>query len=83
MSRKRKKKSARGRWLWVLGAAVGALLVYFFFVHRAPGSRSIPLPGEAAAQPTAPAPPAAPAPREMIHDSERQALDKVLREHSR
>jgi len=88
VSPKRRRKSARSRgWLWALGAAVGALVAYFFVAHRGSGSKSIPLPGESM-EPAASEPAAAPAPpserpREEIHDSERKALDKVLREHAR
>ena len=90
MSRgRRRKKSARGRWLWVVGAAVGALVAYFFVAHRHRGSSVIPLPGEATLQPAPPAAAQGPekgtaqGPAEVIHDSERQKLDRVLRERAR
>jgi anti-sigma factor RsiW len=73
----RTKRSRRPRWwLWILGAAVGAVAAYFLVPHRGSGSAAIPLPGEAAErQGVEP-------PHEEIHDVEREALDRVLRERS-
>jgi len=71
----RKRKSSAGPWLWLLGAAVGAAAVYFF---ARPGGRSsaIPVSGQAPE-------PAATAPRESITNSDRDALDRVLRERAK
>lgn len=74
MSRRKRKSAGRGRWLWALGAIAGALLAYLFVRHHAPGSESIPSPGEAIETSTANAP------HEDIRDSERKALDRVLHE---
>jgi hypothetical protein len=77
MSRRKRKSGTRARWLWLLGAAVGAVLAYFFVAHHAPGSESIPSPGETLS------PRGAEAPREDIREDERKALDRVLHERAR
>jgi hypothetical protein len=80
--RKRKTKSKRRGgsrprwWLWILGAAVGAVAAYFFVPHRGSGAAAIPTPGE-----TGDREDAAP-PHEEIHDGERETLDRVLRERA-
>jgi len=75
--RRRRTRTGAGkrRWLWLLGAATGAAIVYFFFA-RSFGSGKIPVPGEAVQQPTA-------APKEEIAPAEREELERVLREHGR
>jgi hypothetical protein len=77
MSRRKRKSGARGRWLWLLGAALGAMIAYFFVAHHAPGSESIPSPGESLS------PGGTAAPREDIREDERKALDRVLHERTR
>jgi hypothetical protein len=77
MSRRKRKNASRGRWLWLLGAAVGAVIAYFFVAHHAPGAESIPSPGEALS------PASAEGPREDIREDERKALERVLHERSR
>jgi uncharacterized membrane protein len=62
-------------WLWLLGAVVGAAAVYFFS-HRPAGS--IPVPGEPAESAAK-----ARAPQEQITNSDREALDRVLRERAK
>jgi hypothetical protein len=75
MSRRR-RRSPSGPWLWLLGTLAGALAAYLFFRH--PGGPAIPVPGEAARRVET-----SPAPREEIRDSDREALDRLLRERSR
>jgi hypothetical protein len=77
MSGRKRKTGARGRWLWLLGAVLGAVIAYFFVAHHSPGSESIPSPGESLS------PRGAEAPREDIRDDERKALDRVLHERTR
>jgi hypothetical protein len=76
MSRRKRKSGARG-WLWLLGAALGAVIAYFFVAHHTPGSESIPSPGESLS------PRSTAAPREDIREDERKALDRVLHERTR
>ena len=71
----RKRKSRPSRWLWLLGAAVGAAAVYFLW-HPGRRSGAIPVSGQAPE-------PAASAPRESITNSDRDALDRVLRERAK
>jgi hypothetical protein len=77
MSRRRKRRSTSKPWLWVLGALAVAVVAYLFFRHPR-GSAAIPVPGEAARWVETPL-----SPREEIRDSDREALDRVLRERSR
>ena len=77
MSRRRRKGTKRGWWLWIAGAAAGAIAAYFFVAYRGTGSGTIPLPGESITRE------AGNPPREEIRESERQALDRVLRDKSR
>ena len=79
MSRRKRRPTSNSmfkRWLWLLGTLAGALLAYLFFRH--PRESAIPIPEEAASGVETP-----PAPREEIRDSDREALDRVLRERSR
>jgi hypothetical protein len=76
MSRRKRKSGARGRWLWLLGAALGAVIAYFFVAHHTAGSESIPSPGESLS-------PRSTAPHEDIREDERRALDRVLHERTR
>jgi hypothetical protein len=75
----RRKRSSRARrvGLWIAGAAVGAGAAYLFFGHRPPSSGAIPVSGRGAP------PEDRGAPAEEIHDSERQTLERVLRERGR
>ena len=75
MTRRRRTRAGKSRWLWLLGAVTGAVIVYLFFA-RSLGSGKIPVPGEAVQQPAA-------APKEEIHPAEREELERVLREHGR
>ncbi len=75
MSRRRRKGWRRSRWLWFLGALVGAGIAYVFFA-RSFRSGVIPVPGQAVREETT-------APAEEIHPGEREQLEKVLREHGR
>jgi len=74
--RRSRRRPAYGAWLWLLGALAGAAVVYLFF--RRPGGPAIPVPGEAA-----PHTATAPSPHEDIRDSDREALERLLRERSR
>lgn len=73
--KRRRRRPTSSAWLWLLGILAGAAVVYFFF--RPPqGSGVIPVPGQAARDPGV-------SPHEDIRDSDRQALDRVLRERAR
>ncbi len=86
--RRRKKRASGGIWPWAALAAVAAGGAVYFFSARPAVRGSIPVPGEWAGRPAPPedsprrsvAP--AEAPREEIRKSDRDALDKVLREHA-
>jgi hypothetical protein len=73
--RRSRTGAGKGRWLWLLGAATGAAIVYLFF-GRSFRSGRIPVPGEAVQ-------PRAAAPKEEIHPAERDELERVLRERGR
>ena len=76
MSRRRRKSKTPKRWLWLLGAAIGATAAYFVVLRMRADSR-LPIPGQGSNRAQAPAP------NEVIRDSERDALGRVLRERSR
>jgi hypothetical protein len=76
MKRRKRKSTTPKRWLWLLGAALGATAAYFVVLRMRADSR-LPIPGEGAQRAQAPAP------QEVIRDSERDALGRVLRERSR
>ena len=78
MSRRRRKAAKSKRWLWIVGALVGATAAYFV-VLRWRADSALPIPGESAEQR---APSQQQPPREEIHDSERDALGRVLRERT-
>ena len=61
----------------MLGALAVAAVAYLF-LRQPRGSTAIPVPGEAARWVETPL-----SPREEIRDSDREALDRVLRERSR
>jgi hypothetical protein len=61
----------------VLGAVVGVTAAYFVALRMRADS-ALPIPGQASER-AAPSP----APKEEIRNSERDALDRVLRERSR
>lgn len=75
MSRRKRGRPKPGRWLWLLGALVGATGVYFAYRPRASGD--IPRPGEDRRSLDKSAP------SEQIGNHEREALDRVLRERTR
>ena len=77
MSRRTRKSARPKRWLWVLGAVVGATAAYFV-VLRMRADSALPIPGRGSERATP-----SPAPKEEIRNSERDALDRVLRERSR
>jgi hypothetical protein len=77
MSRRKRKSATRRRWVWVLGAVVGVTAAYFVALRMRADS-ALPIPGRG---PERAAP--SPAPKEEIRNSERDALDRVLRERSR
>ena len=62
--------------MWIVGA-VFAVVTAYVLIYGIRRSGSIPVPGEA---PRAVGPSVAP--REDIHDSERQRLDRLLHEHA-
>jgi len=74
VSRRKRKSSAR--WLWALGALCGVVIAYVL-IYGIRRSGSIPVPGE---MPRAVGPSVGP--REDIHDSERQRLERLLHEHA-
>jgi hypothetical protein len=69
-----RRRSTASPWLWLIGLLVGAAAVYFFF-RPPPDSGTIPVPGQAMRRTVT-------RPQEDIRDSDRQALDRVLRERS-
>jgi surfactin synthase thioesterase subunit len=77
MSRRKRKSATRRRWLWVLGTVVGATAAYLVAL-RLRADSALPIPGQVSER-AAPSP----APKEEIRNSERDALDRVLRERSR
>ena len=72
----RRKRKSDSRWLWALGAVFGAALAYVV-IHGMRRPAAIPVPGEG------PQADRRSAPHEEIHDSERQALEKLLDERAR
>ena len=86
MSRRRRKSSKSKPWLWIIGAVVGGIALYYA-IYR-PGHRgSIPIPGEEAASPEPAehekrAGSGVSPPREELRKSDHEALDRVLRDHA-
>jgi hypothetical protein len=77
MSPRRRKAAKPRRWLWLLGALVGATAAYFV-VLRWRADSMLPIPGQPAERGVQHQ-----IPQEEIHDSERDALGRVLRERTR
>jgi hypothetical protein len=77
MSRRKRKSATRRRWVWVLGAVVGVTAAYFVALRMRADS-ALPIPGRGPERAAL-----SPAPKEEIRNSERDALDRVLRERSR
>jgi hypothetical protein len=73
--KRRRRRSTTSAWLWLIGLVAGAAVAYLF-LRPTRNSGTIPVPGQAMRRTVTP-------PQEEIRDSDRQALDRVLRERSR
>ena len=80
MSRRRRKASQAKRWLWIVGALVGATAAYFVALRWRADS-ALPIPGESMEHHVQPQSPPQ-RPHEEIRESERDALGRVLRERT-